>query len=327
MIQGLDDKTKEIYLPVREELGLVGANLKGLSRRRDEHLAPLLAYLFERGGKGIRPAVTLLAARAYSKESATAVIMATAVELLHIATLIHDDTVDNSDTRRGKDTVSSHWDQNVAILLGDYVFAASATFVCDTENIRVIRRFSETIMDLSSGQLLEYFNSYNTGQSRKVYEERIYRKTASLFQTAAESGAILGGAPEDAVEALTSYGRNIGMAFQIVDDILDIDGDVDEVGKPLGNDLLQGVLTLPTIKLMEQRPEDNSIRDIFARKKEKAHLKRSLDLIQESTIIEECYAEAEGYCARALEDIDALPKGPAKRSLQVLASYVTERRR
>ncbi len=323
----MNAKTSEIYLPVKKELALVEANLRGMSKDQDEHMSPLLTYLFERGGKGVRPAVTLLAANVYSRESSTPVIMATAVELLHIATLIHDDTIDNSLIRRGMDTISSRWDQNVAILLGDYVFAASATFVCDTQNIRVIRRFSETIMDLSSGQLLEYFNGHNVEQSHKLYEERIYRKTASLFQTCAESGAILAGAPEDAIEALTKYGYNIGMAFQIVDDILDVGGDAAEIGKPVGNDLLQGVLTLPSIKLLEQYPENNPVKTLFANNKEKIYLKQSLEMIQDSDIVEECYAEAEDYCAKAQKAIANLPDCPAKESLKILASYVTERRR
>ena len=327
MLQGLNATTSQIYHPVKKELALVEANLRGMTKDQDEHMSPLLTHLFERGGKGVRPAVTLLAANVYSKDSTTSIIMATAVELLHIATLIHDDTIDNSLIRRGMDTISSRWDQNVAILLGDYVFAASATFVCDTQNIRVIRRFSETIMDLSSGQLLEYFSGHNAEQSQKVYEERIYRKTASLFQTCAESGAILGGASEDGIEALMKYGYNIGMAFQIVDDILDVGGDAAEIGKPVGNDLLQGVLTLPSIKLLEQYPEDNPVKALFANHKDKTHLKRSLEMIQGSDIVNECYAEAESYCAKAQGAIANLPDCPAKESLKILASYVTERRR
>ena len=327
MLQGLNATTSQIYHPVKKELALVEANLRGMTKDQDEHMSPLLTYLFERGGKGVRPAVTLLAANVYSKESTTSIIMATAVELLHIATLIHDDTIDNSMIRRGMDTISSRWDENVAILLGDYVFAASATFVCDTQNIRVIRRFSETIMDLSSGQLLEYFNGHNADLSQKVYEERIYRKTASLFQTCAESGAILGGASEDGVEALTKYGYNIGMAFQIVDDILDVGGDAAEIGKPVGNDLLQGVLTLPSIKLLERYPEDNPVKALFANHKDKTYLKRSLEMIQGSDIVDECYAEAESYCTKAQEAIVNLPNCSAKESLKILASYVTERRR
>ena len=193
MLNNMDAKSNLLYQPILKELAQVGINLKSLGKHRDDHLLPLLDYLFDRGGKGIRPAITLLACTANSKDSSTSITMATAVELLHIATLIHDDTVDNSALRRGKETISTRWGQNVAVLLGDYIFAASATFVCDTQNIRVIRRFSETIMDLSSGQLLEYFSVYTAENNLHLYNERIYRKTASLFQTAAESGAILGG--------------------------------------------------------------------------------------------------------------------------------------
>ena len=325
MLKSLDSKAGQIYEPIKGELVQVEENLKSLRRGEDQHMTPLLTYLFNRGGKGMRPAVTLLAAGVYGKDAPAAITMATAVELLHIATLIHDDTVDNSLTRRGMDTISSRWDENVAILLGDYVFAASATYVCDTNNIRVIRRFSETIMDLSSGQLMEYFNGHNVDQTRQLYEDRIYRKTASLFRTAAESGAILGGAPEEGVEALSKYGYNIGMAFQIVDDILDVSGDAEEIGKPVGNDLLQGVLTLPSIKLLERHPTDNPVRALFASPGNRENLQESLEMMQESDILEECEAEAEKYCDEALRILEGLPETPARESLRILASYVTKR--
>lgn len=306
---------------------MVEAGLRNLSKDGGDDLSNLLDYLFDRGGKVLRPAVTLLASKIHSEDSSKAIIMATAVELLHIATLIHDDTVDNSALRRGKETISNRWGQNVAILLGDYVFATSATFVCDTDNVRVIRRFSETIMELSSGQLMEYCNSYNWKVDRKTYEERIYRKTASLFKTAAETGAILSGAPEQAVQALSSFGYNIGMAFQIIDDILDVQGNVDEIGKPVGNDLLQGVLTLPTIMLLERCSKDNPIKALFANPGRNSHLDEALAMIHNSTIVNECYAEAEDYCNKAKEAISPLPESPALNSLQTLADYVTERRK
>ena len=182
-------------------------------------------------------------------------------------------------------------------------------------------------MELSSGQLMEYYNSYNWKVDRQVYEERIYRKTASLFKTAAEAGAILGGAPEEAVQALSTYGYNIGMAFQIVDDILDVRGNADEIGKPVSNDLLQGVLTLPTIMLLEQYSKENPIKELFSNRGRQSYLKEALDMIQSSSIVNECYAEAEDYCTRAKEAISPLPKSPALTSLQTLADYVTERRR
>ena len=327
MLEGLDSRTSLIYEPVKEELSQVEANLRNLSAKQEDDLSELLAYLLERGGKGLRPAVTLLTHKLHSKGSPDAIIMATSVELLHIATLVHDDTVDNSALRRGKETVSNRWGQNVAILLGDYIFATSATFVCETNNVRVIRRFSETIMELSSGQLMEYFNSHNWKVDRKSYQERIYRKTASLFRTAAEAGAILGGASEEDIQALSNYGYNIGIAFQIVDDILDVKGSSDEIGKPVGNDLLQGVLTLPTIMLLERYPDENPIKKLFANPDEHQYLTQALDMIQNSKIIEDSYAEAESYCAKAQNAIAYFADCPALTSLKYLVEYVTERRK
>ena len=329
MLEGLDTRTALIYQPIKEDLIQVEERLHNLSDVATPHLPELLDYVFQTGGKRVRPAITLLASSFHPHDHNNSITMATAVELLHIATLIHDDTVDNSSLRRGKATVSGLWGKNVAVLVGDYVFATSATFVCDTNNVRVIRRFSETIMELSSGELLEYFSSNNWKQSREEYSDRIYRKTASLFRTAAETGAILSGIPEETVQALHSYGYNIGMAFQIVDDILDVQGNAEEIGKPVGNDLLQGVLTLPHIMLMERYPEENCIEELFQRDDPASAegLKKVLELIQNSGIIEDCYAVARDYCLKASEAIDSLPQSPAQSSLAELSSYVMERTR
>ena len=196
MLHGLDQRTASIYSPVQEGLAKVDDKLRSLAETETSPVQPLLQYVNDAGGKRVRPAITLLCAQFHPHDPARPIIMASAVELLHLATLIHDDTVDNSPLRRGRATVSNTWTPHVAVLFGDYVFATSATFVCDTHNIRVIRRFSETIMELASGQLMEYFTAFDSSQARDAYNDRIYRKTASLFCTASESGAILGEAPE-----------------------------------------------------------------------------------------------------------------------------------
>ena len=329
MLKGLDDRTALIYQPVKEDLIEVEKRLRNLSDVGASYLPELLDYVFQTGGKRIRPAITSLSASIHPHDHEFSIVMATAVELLHIATLLHDDTIDNASLRRGKATVSGRWGKNVAVLVGDYVFAASGTFVCDTNNVRVIRRFSETIMELSSGELLEYFNTNNWRQSREDYNDRIYRKTASLFRTAAETGAILGGASEEIVQALESYGYNIGMAFQIVDDILDVQGDFEEIGKPVGNDLLQGVLTLPTIMLMERYPTDNPIQEFFQTEDHESGdgFRKALEMIQNSGIIGDCYSVVQDYCLKAGSAIESLPDGPAQRSLLDLSRYVIERTR
>jgi geranylgeranyl pyrophosphate synthase len=286
----------------------------------------MLRHVLATRGKHIRPALTLLASNFHPNDGRNAETMASAVELLHIASLIHDDTVDDSDTRRGKATVSNLWGRNSAVLLGDYVFATSATFVCDTDNIRVIRRFSETIMELSSGELHEMAVAYDTRQTRDDYLRRIYNKTASLFATAAESGGVLSGAPEPMVQALKWYGYNLGMAFQIVDDILDFDATREEVGKPVGKDLAQGIMTLPSIIAMGHSPDADAISALFERPGDAALLRRAVGLVQAPAIIEESYEEAANYCRLALESVANLERNPSLDSLEELARYVMGRR-
>ncbi len=327
MLYGLDERTAAIYAPIQAELAMVEDKLRNLAPIEVGHLRPLLDYVAETGGKRVRPAITLLASHSYPHDPGKLVLMAGAVELLHLATLIHDDTVDDSPTRRGRATVGNVWGQHVAVLFGDYVFATSATFVCDTDNIRIMRRFSETIMDLASGELIEYFGAFDAAQARELYNDRIYRKTASLFCTAGESGALLGGAPEDEVQAMRRYGYNIGMAYQVGDDLLDFEGDETDLGKPVGSDLLHGVLTLPTIMLQERYPEDNPVSDLFQDKENPAKLQRVVDMIHNSTIIPDCEDVVRDYCERACAELKALPKGEARQSLHDLAEYVWNRRR
>ncbi len=322
--------TSSLYEQIQDELKAVEEKLSAIgsesSVAEPSLLVDLLGHILEAPGKRTRPAITILASKFHPHDNDLPIIMAASVELLHIATLIHDDTVDNSAVRRGKATVSNKWGENVAVLLGDYMFATSATMVCDTNNVRVIRRFSETIMELSSGELSEISTAFNWDISREAYWQRIYDKTASLFSTAAESGAVLSGAPESLVQSLKSYGYNLGMAFQIVDDILDFQGTEEEIGKPVGNDLLQGTITLPSILLMEQYPDDNPIKSFFDNRESEVSLRKAIEMIQNSDIIPQSYAVASDLCAKATQALDSLPDSSYKHSLNTLASYVMERR-
>ncbi|HCL26704.1 MAG TPA: heptaprenyl diphosphate synthase [Dehalococcoidia bacterium] len=327
MLHGLDQHTNSIYAPVQEGLVKVEEKLRSLAKAETSHVKPLLQYVTEAGGKRVRPAITLLAAQFHPHDPARPVLMASAVELLHLATLIHDDTVDNSPLRRGRSTVSNTWNSHVAVLFGDYVFATSATFVCDTQNIRVIRRFSETIMELASGQLMEYFTAFDPVQARNLYNDRIYRKTASLFCTASESGALLGEAPEEEVQALKDYGYNLGMAFQVGDDLLDFQGDPTDLGKPVGSDLMNGVLTLPTIMLLERYPNDDLVPSLFQDPTDQAKLQKVLEVINNSAILADCEQVVQDYCDKARQSLQILPDCAPKQSLLDLTDYVTARRR
>ena len=289
-------------------------------------LRALVNHITTSEGKRLRPALTLLSSRFSKCDSHKPILMATAVELLHMATLIHDDTVDNSTLRRGKATVDNLWGKNAAVLIGDYLFATSATFVCDTENIHVIKRFSETISELSLGELAELFSAFEINQTMTDYESRIYNKTASLFYTSTQSGAILSGADTATTTALSNYGLNIGMAFQILDDILDYEGTAEEFGKPVGNDLLQGTVTLPVLLMAEHSPQSVKQLKLSEEVGRPDRIAEFIESIKASSVLDEAYSVAWNYIDKALVNISQLPAQKERQDLEDLATYLKQRK-
>ena len=319
-------KSLSIYKPIREELNLVRSDLVAIAEEDFPGLAAMLAHALKSIGKGTRPAITVLSSKFHDHDPALPRLMACAVELLHIATLVHDDTIDKAAIRRGQPTISNLWGDNAAVLVGDYLFAKSATFVCATENVRVIRLFSETIMYLSRGELQERLGAFDWTTGRDDYYERIRQKTASLFITAAESGAILSGAPEDTVERFHTFGYCLGMAFQIIDDILDFQGTEKEVGKPVGADLAHGVLTLPALLLQERYSDEDPVKAIFQAPGDDKPLQRALEMINNSSVIEDSYAIATDFCRKAEEALSPLPDTQYRKALMELPPYVLIRK-
>ena len=256
------------YAPIAEPLervvetiaDIATAELGRQSYDDGDALSDRLAHVLSTPGKRMRPAIALLTCQLWgngvnSKETSLAV----AVELLHIASLIHDDVVDNSATRRGLATAYDLWGGKYAVLLGDYVFAASARYMTATGSMRVVRRFADTISELSRGEMLELSASDRADFDVPNYLSRTYDKTASLFRTASECGAVLGGATEAGISAAADYGTRLGMAFQIRDDVLDYESSESELGKPVNRDLLSGKLTLPALIAAE---DDDCARDL-----------------------------------------------------------------
>lgn len=211
------------------------------------------------GGKRLRPLLVLLAGRAYSyREQFDPLVTAAAgVELLHIASLVHDDTIDRAAVRRGKPTLNSVMSVGGTILVGDFLFAQSAMLAARTGDVRVVGVFASTLGELCDGQLLELFDSHRLDQGIETYIRRIYGKTGSLFAGAAEMGSVLGRAPELHIQELRHFASEIGVAFQIMDDILDITEQMNDLGKPSGNDLRQGTVTLPTLLFAQNTAESS----------------------------------------------------------------------
>jgi octaprenyl-diphosphate synthase len=182
-------------------------------------------------------------------------------------------------------------------------------------------------MTITSGELAQSFSSFNLEQTRQNYLYRIISKTASLFSLATESGAILSQAPGKLVKVLKEYGYNLGIAFQIVDDIMDFIGTEQEMGKPVNSDLAQGTLTLPAMLLLEHYPEDNSLRELFQNRNKQENIKLAIELVRSSSIVQECYTVASDYCAKACRNLNLLPESASRQSLINLANYVIERKR
>jgi len=316
-----------IYEPIQEDLVKVEDRLRLVCEVDFPWLSKLLEHSLKSGGKRIRPALVLLAGKFYNYDLSYLLPVATAIEILHTATLVHDDAIDNSLVRRGRPTINKVWGEDKAILLGDYLLAKSEELVADTQNLRVIKLFAQTLMTISSGELNQAFSAFNLEQTRQQYLQRISSKTASLLSLVTESGAILSQAPEKSVEALKGYGYNLGIAFQIVDDILDFIGTEEEMGKPIGLDLAQGTLTLPAILLLERYPEDNPVSRLFQNEDRQRNIELAMELVRNSSITQECYAVASDYCARACHNLSLLPDNASRRSLIKLADYVVKRRK
>jgi geranylgeranyl pyrophosphate synthase len=244
--------------------------------------------------------------------------------------LVHDDTVDRSGMRRGRPTLNSVLPSGAVILLGDFLFAQSAMLAAATNSPRVVSIFASTLADICDGQLREMFFAHRLDQSREEYERRIFGKTASLFAGSAEMGAIIANAPESAVQALRQYGSDVGMAFQIVDDVLDLREDSSQLGKPAGHDLTQGTVTLPTIIYASglTQTSDAAIRlegVVSGEIDEPSEVDKVVEEIRDSGALEAAMDEATGFAARSKTHLAAALDPEVRDMLKQVADVVCER--
>lgn len=311
---------------VREELALVEQKMRSLSDVEFAPLAEAFLKILGSGGKRLRPAVTILSARFHPCPLEPLIALAAAVETLHTATLVHDDVIDNALLRRGAPTLNASWSHGTTILAGDYLFARAASLAAEAANVRLMGIFAKTLMTIVDGELRQLFSLRNWQQPREEYYRRIFAKTASLFSAACESGAVLSGAPEPHVQALKDYGYHLGMAFQIMDDILDFTGDDAALGKPVGNDLRQGTLTLPVFYYLQSHPEAAASLEAELRSGD-GGVARVITLIRNSPAIECAHEEAQRFAAQAKASLAPLPDNPYRQALASLADFAVARER
>ena len=307
------NKNKEISNLANNELLLVMLELNKISEQHNTESnlnENIINHVLSIPGKQLRPSMTIISSKIWNEDVDYKVIkMATAVELLHIATLVHDDTVDFAETRRGEKTASNIWGPHIAVLVGDFLFATSAEYVCDTESIRLIKQFASTISDLAKGELKEIENSNNVDSKVEDYLDIIFKKTGSLFATSSMSGALLGGAKEKDINTLYSFGKNLGLGFQIFDDILDFEGDENQLGKPVGNDLKNGIMTYPSLLARDRNKNiKKDIEELFNLPKNKREdaVTSVVKEIKSSGFIDESISKASKIIEKAIEDLESV---------------------
>jgi geranylgeranyl pyrophosphate synthase len=316
----------DLFAPIQADLHAVETRLREVALE-DQHpaLISALEHLLTSGGKRVRPAVALLTAHLFGADPAQAVSLAAAIEMLHTATLVHDDLIDGSLLRRGLPTLNAQWTPGATVLTGDYLFARAAELASETGSVRVMGAFSRTLMVIVNGEINQMFVGRGEA-SRQGYLRRIYAKTASLFAVAAEAGAVLGQQPEANIAAMRAFGREVGMAFQIVDDVLDFTGDSSQLGKPVGSDLRQGLFTLPVLCYLEQHPDDRDVATLLnGRSRDPERVERVVRAVRSSGAVGQALAEAKGYVARAQASLAAMPDNLYRQSLAGLAEYFVSR--
>jgi geranylgeranyl pyrophosphate synthase len=318
--------TTSFFIPVQEQIHQVESLMKAQGVNHHPDLQAALDHLIQSGGKRIRPTITILVGRMLEGEEDRLITLAAAIELLHTATLVHDDLIDGSLLRRGIPTLNSRWSPGATVLTGDFLFARAAKLASDTKSISVMDLFSRTLSTIVNGEITQLFSS-NCNLDRQDYFARIYAKTASLFEASACCAALIADVDGVTVEYIRQFGNNIGIAFQIVDDVFDFTGDQIKLGKPVGNDLRQGLITLPTICYVENHPEDGDAQDILAGNclKYEQQISQLVNRIRYSDAIESALAEADRYVHDALEILRKMPDCPERSHLEELTQYITRR--
>jgi geranylgeranyl pyrophosphate synthase len=317
-----------LFDPIGRELEGVEEKLRQEADAEHAQLTEVVRYLLDSGGKRIRPAVVILASKFHEHDESRVLPLAAAVEMLHTATLVHDDLLDGSLLRRGNATLNAKLSTGAVILVGDYLFATAASLAAATESVPVIAIFSKTLMTICGGEISHAFDEDGWRRTKEGYYHSTYSKTASLFAASAESGALLSGAGSATVRSLRDYGCKLGMAFQIVDDILDFVGDEAEMGKPIGSDLRQGTVTLPLLLYLEEHPRDDLLRGVWEEAEGREERIRSLvDLVRGSPAIEAARQEARRFTTQAKDALRDLSPNEYRQVMLDLADYLLERKR
>lgn len=317
------------YEHLKKDLNEIEKSLKQTIQARHPILTEASTQLLEAGGKRIRPAFVLLASQFGNYDLEKIKTVAVSLELIHMATLVHDDVVDQSELRRGEPTIMKMYGNRIAMYTGDYILARALEEITAIKNPHIHKLLSKTLVEVCIGEIEQIRFKYVWDQNLRDYLRRIKRKTALLIATSCKLGALAGGLSLKKAHYMYQYGYNIGMSFQIIDDILDITSTPETLGKPTGNDLIQGHVTLPLLYAMEDKQFFQKLKQSFSENNEvtKDRMDDLLNYLRKTDAIERSYDVSNRYIERALSILEHFPSGDAKTSLEQIAHFVQNRRK
>jgi octaprenyl-diphosphate synthase len=321
----------QIFEPIRADLEKVDEEFARHVQSRVQLIPQIGQYIRTSGGKRMRPAVLLMAARLSGYTGDHSILYAAVVEFIHTATLVHDDIIDDADLRRGRLAVHSRWGNDITVLLGDYLYIKSMALALTHDTLDIVRLLCDVTLKMIEGELYQLTKNGDADITEEEHFDIMRRKTAYLFGGCAQIGGLLGKVSKDQEQALREYGFNLGMAFQLVDDLLDYTGDEETVGKPLGSDLREGKVTLPLIHLQRQDKDGTGsqiIRDVITSRQvtetQWSDLKRNL---RDHASIDYAYRKAVEFADHAKTHLYAFPSSPERDALLSLPDYVLSRDR
>ncbi|MEN1969151.1 heptaprenyl diphosphate synthase component II [Lentibacillus sp. N15] len=321
-------KIAKTYGYLKKDLDHIEAALNNAIQAEHPVLCNAATQLLNAGGKRIRPVFVLLSGQFGNYDIERMKTVAVALELIHMATLVHDDVIDDAELRRGKPTIRQLYDNRVAMYAGDYILARSLETITSLKKNQAHHVLSKTIVDVCMGEIEQIKDKYDWNQQLRDYLRRIKRKTALLIATSCKLGAIAADVPAGLANKLYQYGYYIGMSYQIIDDILDFTSSAQELGKPAGNDLLQGNITLPVLYAMKDEDFNRLLQRAFLSPEtiSQTQMQNLITKLHETDAIQYAYAFSNRYLVKALNIVEQLPNVKAKHALRSVAKYIGKRR-
>ena len=320
----------QIFEPIREDLDTDEQQFVRHIESRVELIPEIGRYIQTGGGKRVRPALLLMCARLGGYRGENATLYASVIEFIHTATLVHDDMIDDSVVRRGREAVHSRWGNDITVLLGDYLYIKSMGMALTVDSLELVRLLCEVTLRMIEGELYQLTKAGDVDIAEEEHLEIIRRKTAYLFGGSAQIGAVLGDLSTEQQLALREYGFNLGMAFQLVDDLLDYTADEEVLGKPVGGDVREGKMTLPTIYLLQQ--EGGRARGLLEgiihnRTISPESWSELRGLLNESRVLDRAYEKAVEFATAAKRQLTLFPETPELEPLMALPDYILARDR